>query len=368
MILKKKTFATLALSMAISMASHAADTLKIGIAGPQTGPVAQYGDMQFQGTRAAIELINKAGGVNGMQLEAVEYDDACDPKQAVAVANKMVSDGVQYVVGHLCSSSTQPASDIYEEEGILAITCSTNPSITSRGYEMIFRTIGLDSDQGPTAARYIADKLKPTKVAIIHDKQQYGEGIATSVRETLIKSGVNVVITEGVTAGDKDFSSLIFKLKREGVDLVYYGGYHPELGLIMRQSFSSGFKPQFVGPEAVGNKAIASIAGEATENLMVTLPARYDLLPGNEAVVDLMKSKGEDPTGPFVWTSVAAVQAMTQVIAEVGADDPMKVADVLRSRTIDTAMGPLTWDQKGDLIGFEFGIYQWHSDGTGSQL
>lgn len=367
MVLAKKTFATLALSLAVSMA-HAADTLKIGIAGPQTGAVAQYGDMQFQGTHAAIELINKAGGINGMKLEAVEYDDACDPKQAVAVANKVVSDGVQYVVGHLCSSSTQPASDVYEEEGILAVTCSTNPSITSRGYEMIFRTIGLDSDQGPTAARYIADNLKPKKVAIIHDKQQYGEGIAMSVREALKQSGVNVAITEGVTAGDKDFSALIFKLKREGIDLVYYGGYHPELGLIMRQSFANDFKPQFVGPEAVGNKAISSIAGEATENLKVTLPARYDLLPGNKAVVDLMKEKGQDPTGPFVWTSVAAVQAMVKAMAEVGTDDPMKVADYLRNKTIDTAMGPLTWDSKGDLIGFEFGMYQWHTDGTGTQL
>ena len=115
MTLIKKSFSALALSMAISVSAHAADVLKIGIAGPQTGTVSQYGDMQFQGTKAAIELINKAGGVNGMMLEAIEYDDACDPKQAVAVANKVVNDGVQYVVGHLCSSSTQPASDVYEE-------------------------------------------------------------------------------------------------------------------------------------------------------------------------------------------------------------------------------------------------------------
>jgi len=368
MTLTKKTFATLALSMAVSMATHAADTLKIGIAGPMTGTVSQYGDMQFQGTHAAIELINKAGGINGTMIEAVEYDDVCDPKQAVAVANKVVNDGVQYVVGHLCSSSTQPATDVYEEEGVLAVTCSTNPSITARGYEMIFRTIGLDSDQGPTAGRYIIDNVKPKRVAIIHDKQQYGEGIAMSVRETLVAGGVEVVVTEGVTAGDKDFSSLITKLKRENVDFVYYGGYHPELGLIMRQSHATGFKPTFMGPEAVGNKEVSAIGGEASEGLLVTLPARYDLLPKNKAVVDLMKSKGQDPTGPFVWTSVAAVQAMVDVMRRVGTDDASKVAEGLRGNTIDTAMGPLTWDEKGDLVGFEFGIYEWHADGTGSQL
>ncbi len=367
MSLFKKSITTLTLSAAISMAAHAADTLKIGIAGPMSGTVSQYGDMQFQGTHAAIALINKAGGVNGMMLEAVEYDDACDPKQAVAVANKVVNDGVKFIVGHLCSSSTQPATDVYEEEGVLAVTCSTNPSITERGYELIFRTIGLDSDQGPTAGKYIAAAIKPERVAIVHDKQQYGEGIAMSVRQTLLDAGIEVVLTEGVTPGDKDFSSLITKMKKENVDFVYYGGYHPELGLILRQSRETGLNARFMGPEAVGNKEISAIAGSAAEGLLVTLPARYDLLAKNRAVVELMSARKQDASGPFVWTSVAAVQAMTQVIAEVGAD-PYKVAAKLRGATVDTAMGPLTWDEKGDLVGFEFGIYQWHADGTGSQL
>ena len=347
---------------------NAADTIKIGVAGPQTGSVSQYGDMQFQGTHAAIDLINKSGGINGALLEAVEYDDACEPKQAVAVANKVVNDGIQYVVGHLCSSSTQPATDVYEDEGVLAVTCSTNPTITERGYQFIFRTIGLDSAQGPTAAKYIAEKMKPKRVAVLHDKQQYGEGIASSVKSHLESAGIKVVAFEGVTSGDKDFSSLIAKLKKENVDFVYYGGYHPELGLIMRQSLESGFKPQFMGPEAVGNKEISSIAGAASEGLIVTLPSRYDLNPENADIVAAMKAKGQDPTGPFVWTSVAAVQAMAYAIGKVGADDSTKVADVLRSETIKTAMGPLTWDDKGDLKGFEFGLFQWHQDGTSTPL
>ena len=153
-----------------------------------------------------IEQINKAGGVNGKQLEAVVYDDACDPKQAVAVANKIVNDGVSFVVGHLCSSSTQPASDIYEDEAILMITAaSTSPDITSRGYKLIFRTIGLDSLQGPTAGQYIVDKIKPKKMAVVHDKQQYGEGIARAVKNVVEEAGINVAVFEGVTSGDKGF-------------------------------------------------------------------------------------------------------------------------------------------------------------------
>ena len=359
----------LALTAAFTIATaQAADTVKIAIAGPQSGSVAQYGEMQFDGTHAAIDMINKAGGINGKMLEAVEYDDACEPKQAVAIANKVVNDGIKYVVGHLCSSSTQPASDVYEDEGVLAVTCSTNPTITERGHKYIFRTIGLDSAQGPTAAKYIVSNIKPKRVAVLHDKQQYGEGVATSVKESLDKAGVNVVAFEGITVGDKDFSSVITKLKKQNVDLVYYGGYHPELGLILRQSHAADFKPQFMGPEAVGNKEVSSIAGKASEGLIVTLPSRYDLDPKNSNIVAAMKAKKQDPTGPFVWTSIAAVQAMVHAMKKVGVEDPTKVADVLRSETIETAMGPLTWDNKGDLKGFEFGVFKWHADGSSTPL
>ena len=234
-----KNFTKLALASgiaaAIALPSSALAEIQIGIAGPMTGPVAQYGDMQFAGARMAIEQINAEGGVNGEMLEAVEVDDVCDPKQAVTVANRLVNEGVSFVVGHLCSSSTQPASDIYEDEGILMITpASTSPAITERGYDLVFRTIGLDSMQGPVAANHLIS-LDPQRVAIVHDKQQYGEGIATAVRDTLEDADVNVVMFEGITAGDKDFSSLVTKLKQADVDYVYYGGYHPELGLILRQ-------------------------------------------------------------------------------------------------------------------------------------
>ncbi len=143
------------IAMAMSQAAMAKD-IKVAVVGAMSGPVAQWGDMEFNGARQAIKDINAKGGIKGDKLVGVEYDDACDPKQAVAVANKIVNDGIQYVIGHLCSSSTQPASDIYEDEGILMITpAATNPELTPRGYQQIMRTAGLDSAQGPTAAKYI---------------------------------------------------------------------------------------------------------------------------------------------------------------------------------------------------------------------
>jgi branched-chain amino acid transport system substrate-binding protein len=360
----KKLVTAVGASVALMAAGQAAAEIQIGIAGPMTGPVAQYGDMQFSGARMAIQQINENGGVLGEKLVGVEYDDVCDPKQAVTVANRLVNDGVRFVVGHLCSSSTQPASDIYEDEGVLMITpASTSPDITSRGYELVFRTIGLDSMQGPVAANYLAS-LNPERVAIIHDKQQYGEGIATAVRDTLKDKGVEIAMFEGITAGDKDFSSLITKLKQADVDYVYYGGYHPELGLILRQARQAHLDATFMGPEGVGNKDINTIAGEAAEGLLVTLPPSFDQKAENQSLVKAFKDKGEDPSGPFVLTSYAAVQLIADGIEKADSTDPFDVAKALRSGSFETPIGTVEYDKAGDMKSFEFVVYEWHSDGS----
>ncbi|KPX05419.1 High-affinity branched-chain amino acid ABC transporter [Pseudomonas savastanoi] len=355
-----RLFAALVMA-GVASHSFAADTIKIGIAGPKTGPVAEYGTMQFNGAKMAIEQINAKGGVDGKKLEAVEYDDACDPKQAVAVANKVVNDGVKYVVGHLCSSSAQPASDVYEDEGIIMVTpAATSPEITARGYKLVFRTIGLDSAQGPAAGNYIADIAKPKIVAVIHDKQQYGEGIATAVKQTLEKKGVKVALFEGINAGDKDFSSLIAKLKQANVDFVYYGGYHPELGQILRQSKEKGLNAKFMGPEGVGNESISQIAGDASEGLLVTLPKSFDQDPANQALTEAFKAKKEDPSGPFVYPSYSAVQVIADGIAAAKSEDTAKVAAAIHAGTFKTPMGELSYDDKGDLKNFQFVVYEWH--------
>ena len=355
-----KLFAAMVLA-GVASHSFAADTIKIGIAGPKTGPVTQYGDMQFMGAKQAIKDINAKGGVDGKQLEAVEYDDACDPKQAVAVANKVVNDGVKFVVGHLCSSSTQPASDIYEDEGIIMITpAATSPEITDRGYKLVFRTIGLDSAQGPAAGNYIAKFVKPKVVAVLHDKQQYGEGIATAVKQTLEKDGIKVAVFEGVNAGDKDFASVIQKLKQANVDFVYYGGYHPELGLILRQAKEKGLNAKFMGPEGVGNDSISQIAQGASEGLLVTLPKSFDTDPANKAIADAIKKDGKDPSGPFVFPAYSAVELIAEGIKAAKSEDPAKVAEAIHAGTFKTPTGDLSYDAKGDLKDFKFVVYEWH--------
>ncbi len=364
MNMKGKALLAGCIALAMSGAAVAKD-IKVAVVGAMSGPVAQYGDQEFTGARQAIADINAKGGIKGDKLVAVEYDDACDPKQAVAVANKVVNDGIKYVIGHLCSSSTQPASDIYEDEGVLMITpAATAPELTTRGYKLTMRTTGLDSDQGPTAVKYIVEHVKPQRIAVIHDKQQYGEGLATSVRDGLKKAGANVVFFDGITAGEKDFSTLVARLKKENIDFVYYGGYHPEMGQILRQSQAAGLKIQFMGPEGVANVSLSNIAGQSSEGMLVTKPKNYDQLPANKPIVDELKAKKLDSSGAFVWTTYAAIQSLATALERTGSTDPIKLADDLKAHGADTVMGPLSWDNKGDLKGFEFGVFTWHANGT----
>ncbi|MGH8393307.1 MAG: ABC transporter substrate-binding protein, partial [Pseudomonas sp.] len=234
------------------------------------------------------------------------------------------------------------------------------PDITARGYQLVFRTIGLDSLQGPTAGKFIAEHVKPKNVAVIHDKQQYGEGIATAVKQTLEAAGTKVSLFEGINAGDKDFSAMVAKLKQAGVDFVYYGGYHPELGLLLRQTQEKGLNVRFMGPEGVGNKEISAIAGPASEGLLVTLPKSFDQDPKNQALVAAFKAKNEDPSGPFVFPAYAAVQVIAESIKKAGDTDTAKVAAALRANSFETPTGTLSFDAKGDLKDFKFVVYEWH--------
>ncbi len=235
--------------------AHAADSIKIAMVIPATGPLTQYGDMVKEGVATAVEQINAAGGINGKKIETTVVDDACEPKQGPVAANRVVNDKIRYVIGPVCSGAAIAAAPIYNNEGVVVITPSaTSPALTEgKNFHFIFRTIGRDDQQGPAAAKFIINKAKPKKVAVLHDKQSYGQGIAASVRDELKKANVEVALFEGINAGDSDYSAVITKLKSAGADFVYYGGYHPEMGLLLRQAAEQGLKVRMMGPEGVGN-------------------------------------------------------------------------------------------------------------------
>jgi len=362
----KPAAAALGLSAGLLFAAQAgAQNIRIALVGPFTGPVAQFGDMMEQGARTAAELINTAGGVNGKQIELVRMDDGCEPKQAPAVANRIVNDGIQYVVGHMCSGATIAATDIYDNAGVVMVTPSATAPIVTDGknYESIFRTIGRDDQQGPAAAKFIIEKAKPKLVAVLHDKQSYGQGIATAAHDILKAAGVPIALFEGINAGDSDYSAVITRMKSAGVDFVYFGGYHPEMGLLLRQSAEQDFKARYMSDEGVGNPDLTAIAGDASEGMLLTLPADVTNDPANAALVKAFRDKGRDPGGPFQMTAYSAVTAITEGIKAVGDDGP-KVAAWLHANSVDTPIGKLSWNKQGDLNEFEFSVFEWHKDGS----
>lgn len=355
----------LAAGMMATTAAYA-DTIKFAIAGPFTGALTQYGEMVKQGVDTAVEQFNADGGVLGKKIEVVLMDDACEPKQGPVVANRIVNDEIGYVIGHVCSGATIAATDIYNDEGVVMISASaTAPAVTDgKNYETIFRTIGRDDQQGPAAAKMIIEQIKPSKVAVLHDKQSYGQGIASAVKADLEKGGVEVVLFEGINAGDSDYSAVITKLKGSGADFVYYGGYHPEMGLLLRQGAEQNLGIPFMGPEGVGNPDINAIAGEAVEGMLVTLPADFTQDASNEALVKAFKEKGRDPSGAFQMTAYAATQALVAGLKGVGKDDPVAVAKYLHENEVKTPIGTISWNEQGDLKEFKFDVFEWHKDGS----
>jgi len=247
--------------------------LKIGVGGPMTGPDAVFGSQLRFGVEQAIEDINANGGILGKKLKIAIGDDAADPKQGVSVANRFVSDGINLVVGHFNSGVTMPATDIYAENNILDITpASTNPQITDRGLETIFRTCGRDDQQAIVAAKYLAS-LKDKKIAFLHDKTTYGKGLTDETRKDLLALGVSDVLYEGVNKGEKDYSAVVSKIKASGADIVYWGGYHTEGGLIVRQMRDQGVTATLMAGDGLASDEYAAIGGPGRGNID-DLPAR----------------------------------------------------------------------------------------------
>jgi branched-chain amino acid transport system substrate-binding protein len=256
--------------------AEAQEKVVIAVAGPMTGQYAAFGEQMRRGAQMAVADINAAGGVLGKQLQLEIGDDACDPKQAVALANQLASKGVVFVAGHYCSGSSIPASEVYADEGILQMSpASTNPVLTDRGekFKNVFRVCGRDDQQGVVAGDWIADRYKGKKVAVVDDKSQYGKGLAEFARQELQKKGMNVVLTESVNQGDKDFTALISKMKQAGVDVIYYGGYHTEAGLLVRQARDQGLNATLASGDALVTAEFWSIAGKAGEGTLMTFDA-----------------------------------------------------------------------------------------------
>ena len=358
--MKQVFWPALAIAASLACASGATAQIKVGVAGPLTGPNAAFGAQLKNGTEQAAADINAKGGINGQKIELVFGDDASDPKQGVSVANKMFGDGVKFIVGHFNSGVTMPASEVYQENGIYMITPSaTNPKITERGMWNVFRTCGRDDQQGEVAGKYILDKFKGKKIAIVHDKTTYGQGLAEETKKTINKGGIKEVLYEGINIGEKDFSALVSKIKASGADLVYWGGLHTEGGLIVRQMRDQGIKAPLMGGDGITTDEFASIGGPGVEGTLMTFGPDARKNPAAAQVVKVFEAKSINPEA-YTLYSYAALQVIAMSAADATSLDPKKVAEATKSgKAFKTVIGDLAYNKKGDITRLDYVMYTW---------
>ena len=345
-----------------------AQEITIGMAGPITGQYAAFGSQLKNGAELAVADINAAGGVLGKKLKLEIGDDACDPKQARAVAEKFASMRVPVVIGHFCSSSSIPASEPYAESGILQITpASTNPQFTERGMWNTFRVCGRDDQQGGVAGEYLAGKYKDKNIAILHDRSTYGKGLADETRAALNKRGVKEKMYEAYTQGDKDFTALVSRMKAAGIDVVYLGGYHTEGGLILRQMRDQGMKTALVGGDALVTSEFWAITGTAGEGVYMTFGPDPRKKQSAAEVVKKFKAKGIDPEGYTLYT-YAALEIWRDAVTKANTTDPKKVAETIRTGKWSTVLGDRGYDKKGDITALDYVWYVWKEDGSYAEV
>jgi len=352
--------ATLALLAGVAFAGNAHADITIATAGPMTGQYASFGAQMKAGAEQAVEDINAAGGVLGQKLILEVGDDACDPKQAVAVANQLAGKGVVFVAGHFCSGSSIPASAVYAEENVIQISpASTNPKFTDeRPGPGVMRVCGRDDQQGAVAGAYLADHFGDKNIAIIDDKTAYGKGLADETRKAMNAAGKTEVMNESYTAGEKDYNSLVSKLKQANIDVLYVGGYHTEAGLIKRQMVDQGMDTILVSGDALVTEEYWAITGDAGAGTLMTFSPDPRKSPNAKPVVDRLEAAGRTTEGYSLYT-YGAIQAWAQAVEAAGSTDFDPVVAELDKGEFDTVLGKLTFNDKGDVDILGYVFYEW---------
>ncbi|MBR0873125.1 branched-chain amino acid ABC transporter substrate-binding protein [Bradyrhizobium tropiciagri] len=354
-------------TFALSASAYAQD-ITIAVAGPMTGSESAFGRQMKNGAEQAVADINAAGGVLGKKLALETDDDACDPKQARSIAEKIGSSKIPFVAGHFCSSSSIPASEAYADANVLQITpASTNPLFTERKLWNVARVCGRDDQQGIVAAEFIMKNYKGKNVAILNDKTTYGKGLADETKKALNKAGFQEKMFESYNKGDKDFNSIVSRLKRDNIDLVYVGGYHQEAGLILRQMRDQGLQTVLMAGDAMNDKEFASITGPAAEGTLFTFGPDPRNKPTAKAIVEKFKAKNIDPEGYTLYT-YAAMQVWTQAVAKTGSTDAKKVMATIKGGEWDTVLGKLAFDAKGDIKVIDYVVYKWDAKGNYTEI
>lgn len=346
--------------VALLAATSACADIKVGVIAPLTGPNASFGAQLKNGAEQAALDLNEKGGIQGEKITLVFGDDASQPAQGVSVANGFVGEGVKYVVGAFNSGVTLPSSEVLAENGILQITPgSTGVAVTERKFWNIFRTCGRDDQQGGVAAKYIVEKLKGKKIAVVHDKTPYGKGLADETKKAMNAAGVTEVMYEGVNTGEKDFSALVSKIKDSGASILYWGGVFTEGGLIVRQMRDQGLATILMGGDGIAEDEFAQVAGPGAEGTLMTFAPDAQKRPEAAAVLAKFAARKYKPAGYTLYT-YAAFEIIAQAAAATKSLDPKVLATEMHTgKPFKTVIGDIAYDAKGDITRPDYVMYTW---------
>lgn len=360
---RKALLPILFLALLILAAAPTGEPIKIALVGPMSGDLARMGRYMREGAELAVSEWNEKGGIFGRKVELLIGDDQADPKQAILVAKRMVREGVFGIVGHFTSSASIPASRIYYEAGIPQITpASTDPRLTEQGFDNVFRTCGRDDQQGRVAAEFVLKHLKARRIAAVHDKTPYGYGLAEAFRKAVEGKGRRLLAYEAIMQGERDFAALVERLKPLRLDVLYFGGFSREAGLLLKQMRERGLEAAFVSGDGVIGEEFVRVAGEkAALGSFLTSYPDPKFLPSATAVIARYE-KRYGPIGPYSLYTFDATSALLHAIEQAKPKDGSKqelrkVVKALRAMTYAGALGSLRWDKKGDVVGAPYVVY-----------
>jgi branched-chain amino acid transport system substrate-binding protein len=344
--------------LAMGGTALAQDVVKIGHVGPTSGQIAHLGKDNENGARMAIEELNAKGvtiGGKKVKLELLAEDDAGDPKQGTAAAQKLVDSKVQGVVGHLNSGTSIPASKIYADAGIPQISPSaTNPKFTRQGFKTTFRVVADDVHLGGTLGRYAAKDLKGKSIAVIDDRTAYGQGVADEFIKGVEGAGGKTVGREFTNDKATDFTAILTSLKAKNPDIVFFGGMDAVAGPMMRQMKQLGINAKFMGGDGICSSELPKLAaGTMADGQVVCAEAGGVEGAAKKSMDDFnaaFKKKFNADVQVYAPYVYDAVNVMVAAMVKAGSSDPAKYLPVLaKTSGYKGVTGTISFDEKGDV-------------------
>mgnify|MGYP005835768393 FL=1 len=348
------------------------EPILIGLQGPMTGDYAYEGQGFVKAVQLLVDQVNEEGGLLGRPVELVIEDDAGDPTQSALVADRLIDAGVVAVIGAYNSTATEPASEIYAEEGILHITpSSTATRLTEKGFTQFFRVCFLDDRQALFAVMAMKDVLGAERIGILHDNSTYAKGLADWTQVYAEEAGLTVDFFDAINPDDQDFTPILTNIGQAGLDAVYFTGYHAQGGLLLRQTKELGLDIQWMMGNASNNPEMVEIAGvDAAAGTFITtepLPQDLEYPEAVEFVEAFTEAYGEPPASVWWLLAAEAFNVIAHAIEETGSTDTEVLADYLHNDFKDYPglSGPiLGFDEKGDRLGTIHALYQINEEGV----